>query len=204
VLSGLLNEPIPGQGVFWSSAAERPYPISMRVFSFEELWQARDPSYGEPEAATYAAELRSQFDALVATVQDASTSGDLAAGSAGLAADTLFRVGEGAQTADREAYEDVDDSPDAFKLVEQMAIEALRQDQRLMDRLRGNGAAWGSLKAFFFDRLPSQLDDRGGVAYRLVPKAMNEIFGEQGQAWDTFTHPERGATYIKTNPTAHP
>jgi uncharacterized protein len=204
VLSGLLNEPIPGQGVFWSSAAERPYPISMRVFSFEELWQARDPSYGEPEAATYAAELRSQFDALVATVQDASTSGDLAAGSAGLAADTLFRVGEGAQTADREAYEDVDESPDAFKLVEQMAIEALRQDQRLIARLRGDGAAWGSLKAFFRDRLPSQLDDPGGVAYRLVPKAMNEIFGEQGQAWDTFTHPERGTTYIKAYTTAQP
>jgi uncharacterized protein len=204
VLSGLLNEPIPGQGVFWSSAAERPYPISMRVFSFEELCQARDPSYAEPEATTYAAELRSQFDALVATVQDASTSGDLAAGQGELAAHTFFAVGEGGQGADRETYEDLDESPDAFKLVEQLSIDALRQDQRLMGRLRGDGAAWGSLKAFFLDRLPSQLDDQDGVAYRLVPKAMNEIFGEQGQAWDTFTHPERGTTYIKADTSAEP
>lgn len=199
-----MNEPIPGQGVFWSSAAERPYPISMRVFSFEELWQARDPSYGEPEAATYAAELRDQFDALIATVQDVSTTGDLATGQGELPPGTLFSAGEGAQTTDREAYEDADESPDAFKLVEQLAIDALRQDQRLMARLRGDGAAWGSLKAFLLDRLPSQLDDRGGVAYRLVPKAMNEIFGEQGQAWDTFTHPERGTTYIKTYTSAQP
>jgi uncharacterized protein len=73
-----------------------------------------------------------------------------------------------------------------------------------MARLSGDGVAWGSLKAFFGDRLPSQLDDPGGVAYRLVPKAMNEIFGEQGQAWDTFTHPERGATYIKAHTSAQP
>jgi uncharacterized protein len=73
-----------------------------------------------------------------------------------------------------------------------------------MARLHGDGAAWGSLKAFFRDRLPGKLDDREGVAYRLVPKAMNEIFGEQGQAWDTFTHPERGRTYIKAYTKAQP
>ena len=31
LLSALLNEPIPGHGVFWSSAAGRPYPISIRA-----------------------------------------------------------------------------------------------------------------------------------------------------------------------------
>lgn len=35
LLSSLLNEPIPGNGVFWSSSAGKPYPIPVRVLSFE-------------------------------------------------------------------------------------------------------------------------------------------------------------------------
>jgi DNA helicase HerA-like ATPase len=31
LLSSLLNEPIPGHGVFWSSAGETPYPIPIRA-----------------------------------------------------------------------------------------------------------------------------------------------------------------------------
>src|SRR4029077_5716510 len=45
LLSGVLNEPIQGQGVFWSSAAERPYPIATRVFSFERMFPCIDPNY---------------------------------------------------------------------------------------------------------------------------------------------------------------
>src|SRR5260370_23442833 len=31
ILSSLLNEPIPGQGVFWSGVSGMPFPISLRV-----------------------------------------------------------------------------------------------------------------------------------------------------------------------------
>jgi hypothetical protein len=196
VLSGLLNEPIPGQGVFWSSVAEKPYPISMRIFSFEELHQGRDLGYNEQEAETYAAKLRNQFDTLVASAQEASLVSDPTTPvSASLAGDTLFSVDNG--RGPDEADHDLEASPDAFKLVEGLAVDALRHDEALLARLCGEGAAWGFLKAFFLERLPRELDDRDGVAYRLVSKAMNEIFGEQGRAWDTFSHPERGTTYIK-------
>ena len=38
LLSALLNEPIPGQGVFWSSVGGKPYPISLRVLPFERIY----------------------------------------------------------------------------------------------------------------------------------------------------------------------
>ena len=41
ILSSLLNEPIVGQGVFWSSTkSERAYPVSLRVRSFEEEYKS--------------------------------------------------------------------------------------------------------------------------------------------------------------------
>ena len=48
ILSSLLNEPIVGQGVFWSSAKnDRAYPISLRVRSFEEQYGPRDREFIE-------------------------------------------------------------------------------------------------------------------------------------------------------------
>ena len=44
LLSALLNEPIPGHGVFWSSVGGTPYPISIRVLWFDKMYAQRDPS----------------------------------------------------------------------------------------------------------------------------------------------------------------
>ena len=54
LLSTLFNEPIPGHGVFWSSAGGKSYPIPLRVLSFEQAYSARDPKYGMPTAKTFA------------------------------------------------------------------------------------------------------------------------------------------------------
>jgi hypothetical protein len=40
LLSSLLNEPIEGQGVFWSSAGGKPYPIALRTLLFQHMLQA--------------------------------------------------------------------------------------------------------------------------------------------------------------------
>src|SRR5262249_47135864 len=49
ILSSLLNEPIVGQGVFWSSAKkDRTYPIALRVLSFEDLYTIRDANCRAP------------------------------------------------------------------------------------------------------------------------------------------------------------
>ena len=54
LLSTLLNEPIPGQGVFWSSVGGKPYPIPLRTLSFERLYQAQDPDYNRDAINTFA------------------------------------------------------------------------------------------------------------------------------------------------------
>jgi len=38
LLSSLLNEPLPGHGVFWSSVSETPYPIPTRALLFEKAF----------------------------------------------------------------------------------------------------------------------------------------------------------------------
>ena len=45
LLSTLLNEPLVGNGIFWSSAGGKSYPIPVRVLPFEELYEALDPKY---------------------------------------------------------------------------------------------------------------------------------------------------------------
>ncbi|HEY8531643.1 MAG TPA: hypothetical protein VIL08_05300, partial [Limnochorda sp.] len=64
LLSSLLNEPIPGHCVFWSSSGGRPYPIPIRVFSFEERYSALDPDGSRGEVDTYARRLREEYERL--------------------------------------------------------------------------------------------------------------------------------------------
>lgn len=65
LLAALLNEPIPGQGVFWSSVGGRAYPISMRVLSFENEYTRIDQTYNMQSVETFASLLRDRFSASV-------------------------------------------------------------------------------------------------------------------------------------------
>jgi hypothetical protein len=64
LLATLLNEPLVGHGIFWSSAAgtdrgARPYPLPIRVLSFEaENRILRDPAYNGDAVDCYASRLR--------------------------------------------------------------------------------------------------------------------------------------------------
>ena len=80
LLATLLNEPLVGHGVFWSSApgtdrSARPYPLPVRVLSFEaEHRLLRDPSYTSGQVDCYASRLRGQFRA--ALPADPGAAGD--------------------------------------------------------------------------------------------------------------------------------
>jgi hypothetical protein len=190
LLSALLNEPIPGHGVFWSSVGGTPYPISLRVLSFEKMYPPRDADYNQPAAETYARTLRQQFEA---TQREAGI--------------PLIPVGEPADESGEAPDQDglfgldeieVPKGVDVIAAFETRAIEALRSDEELMGKIRNSGAAWGSVKAFFLHHLPETLDDRSGIAYALVPKALNEILGPQDEAWHSFRNPDRGNTaYVR-------
>ncbi len=182
LLSSLLNEPIPGQGVFWSSVGGKPYPVSLRALSFEKMFTMRDHDYNQPAGHTYAQTLRSTFSAMR---QIATTARVPEAEGAG----TLFPP-----EAEHEEAEPVD----VMANIEQRAIDALRADVKLMAKIESSeGAAWGSLKAFFLDHLPTHLDDRDNLAFRLVKKALVHFYGPQDQGWEQYRHPTRNTGYVR-------
>lgn len=181
LLSSLLNEPIPGQGVFWSSVGGKPYPISIRALSFEKIYSMRDNEYNRPPGQTYAQTLLDTFS-----------------GMGGQTVSPVVRPETGnievTVSSDTEEAEPLD----VMAHIEQQAIEALKADAKLIKKIESEeGAAWGSIKAFFMDKLPKQLDDRSEFAYKLVKKAMDSIYGPQDKEWQTYKNIERKATYVK-------
>jgi len=179
LLSSLLNEPIPGQGVFWSSVGGKPYPISLRALSFEKMFSMRDNDYNQPAGHTYAQTLRSIFSEMrqVARTTRMPEAEDT---------DALFP--EGTQT----------ESVDVKANIEQRAIEALRGDDNIQQKLESaNGMPWYGVQQFLIDHLPKHLEDSHQFAYNLVPKAMNEVFGIQTETWETFKNPTTGKMWIR-------
>ena len=180
LLSSLLNEPIPGQGVYWSSVSGKPYPVSLLVLSFEHMFKTRDPEYKESAIDSYAQKLRSSIMGAVPTVPDVAST---------------YAPGE---THDASPEEKDHPQIDRMEVIESKAIAALHADRPLMTKVESpDGIAWGSLKAFFLNTIPADLDNRADIAYRLVPKAMSRFFGDQGKAWEAYRNQERNATYVR-------
>jgi Predicted ATPase len=65
ILSSLLNEPIPGQGIFWSSVSGKSYPIPLRVLSFEQEVTTFDPDYSRGMENIYAQQLKEKYAKLI-------------------------------------------------------------------------------------------------------------------------------------------
>jgi hypothetical protein len=61
ILRMLLNEPIPGHGAFWSSVEGKPYPIPIRVLSFEQKYAMLDANYDRSAINTFAQVLQMKF-----------------------------------------------------------------------------------------------------------------------------------------------
>lgn len=181
LLSSLLNEPIPGQGVFWSSVGGKPYPVSLRALSFEQMFSMRDHDYDQPAGNTYAQTLHSTFSGMGQTA-------------------TITRVPEAEGTGGLFPDEDGEAEPvDVMANIEQQVIDALQTNNQLIEKIESSeGAAWGSVKAFFMEHLPTHLDDRNQLAYQLVKKAMDRIYGVQDQYWEAYRNPDRNhTTYVR-------
>ena len=177
LLSSLLNEPIPGQGVFWSSVGGKPYPISIRVQSFENMYSLRDPEYNKPAGKTYAGTILHEFQSESQPARGSSPSET--------------------QSQRQESTEEEFDVVDVMAGIETKAINKLRNDERFLNKLQSEeGVAWGSVKAFFLNQLPENLDDRDQLAYKLVLKALNEILPN---TWESFKVEKNGrpVTYVR-------
>lgn len=184
LLSSLLNEPIPGQGVFWSSVGGKPYPVSLRALSFEKMYSMRDHDYNQPAGNTYAQTLRSIFSGMGAIAATARIPE---------AQQTDILPLDELETAETEKV-------DVMASIEHRAIEAFRDDDDMRQRLDSpSGMPWYGIQQFLIDHLPKHLEDRRQFAYNLVSKAMNAVFGLQPEAWDTFKNPSTGKTWIRLN-----
>jgi hypothetical protein len=174
ILSVLLNEPIPGQGVFWSSVGGKPYPVPLRVLSFEHIFSVLDPSYRRAAVQTYAQILKEKFQSVLE--------------------ERLEHSGETFATGETEIANDDNDgaeSVDALAVYKNEAIEALRNNSELIEQLRTWGKPWGAIGGFLERELPETLEDRHDIAFNLVREVCERIFGAENEGWHTFKRPSR-------------
>ncbi len=174
ILSSLLNEPIAGQGVFWSGVSGMSFPISLRVLSFSHLYKTLDSTYNRPAVSTYASELRERFHI------DPSSE---------------ITLGVGFDTENDRAIID-EEGNDLFRQYQKQAINALARNEAFRQNIESNGIPWGVVIGMLKETLPSTLTDRDSIAYNLVSEAMNEILGPRESAWATERRGPKSTLFI--------
>jgi hypothetical protein len=161
LLSSLLNEPMPGHGVFWSSTGATPYPIPLRTLLFEYAYRPLDPRYDSPAVDCFATTLRNQLtDALDAAVQAAG--------------------GRPVTVAGRQ------DASETYKLA---AVRQLAEDADFQRSVRGSGIPWGAVQKKLAGYLTDFPGDafRWVFENNLVETALDDILGHR--AWRTEGRP---------------
>lgn len=168
LLSSLLNEPIRGQGIFWSSAAGREYPMPVRIRSFEGEFKALDPSYSKPAGSTFAVVLKSRSAALTRTAEK-------------MGAEAAPPRAEGEPERDGEQ-----NVPDVLVAIETRAIDFLKSNNELLNQIRGDGVKWGTIQRKMAAAFKDIYDDAFQKIYdlNLVRIALDGTFG-QGK-WTTI------------------
>ena len=174
ILSSLLNEPIPGQGVFWSGVSGMSFPISLRVLQFNRIFKPIDaPSYNSSSVSTYASKLRERF--YVDTPNREITEMEW-------------------ERVDQPLVEH--DRMDPFRTFQQNAIESLSHNEEFQKGINGLGLPWGVIIGFLKEALPSTLSDRDSIAYNLVPEALNKIIGDRDKVWTTERRGPKSTLYV--------
>ena len=151
ILSSLLNEPIPGHCVFWSSAQDKPYPLPVRVLSFEKSYSVADATHQATATASYATKLKSEHR----------------------------RCLEENQKVIKEAG--LQPASDLLGTIRQISIIALRKNSNYINRIiKEQGIEWIDIKRVLEETLPEYLDEeeKNSTALGLVDDALNEIFGK--------------------------
>jgi hypothetical protein len=171
LLSSLLNEPIEGHGVFWSSAGATKYPLSVRALLFESLYEIADPEYKRPAVQAFAGALRKQFaEALEKTRSDAAEASDTEVVAS--AEDEIATKGAADVDTGSEGAEDV------LKAQQQAAIAKVKRAGQVEQRVRKGGMPWRGVQQAIADELPETMVDRDEIAYKLVPPTLDFVFGK--------------------------
>jgi hypothetical protein len=185
LLAALLNEPLVGHGVFWSSAPgtdqhARPYPLSVRVLNFSKAHSIRDPKYDSPALVdTYAAKMRASFTQAAEKAAQASGDG-------------------GVQTNEHGGV----DAPklDVEKSFRNAAIEGLRQERQFWEQVRSrDGIKWGTVQLMLSKHAPDIVPDKFKWAYSVVIQALDALLGSRNVNWTTEKGTD-GKTWITVTP----
>jgi hypothetical protein len=180
LLSSLLNEPLAGNGVMWSSVGGTSYPIPLRALSFEATYERRDPGYKLPPITTFASRMREHREAtLHAARQQLESADDV------VDASLPAPAGE-SRTASDDAGTAAPLDPDT--VWRETAIKAFREDSDLQSKIRENGIAWGAVMGCLKNAVPDDaFPDAGEWAYALVGPALDSVYGRGN--WETERRP---------------
>jgi uncharacterized protein DUF87 len=201
ILSSLLNEPIPGHGVFWSSAGKTPYPLSIRVLSFEDTYERQDADGKAPAPVTWASRLRAEFD----EVEHEAERFIAAEPTEAQVEATPAPPAEEAGTAEAEHP-----PVDMIRYYTQKAVAALKQDTALLASLGGKGQPWAGVREAIALTLPTVMEGREKtqMAYTLVAPVLSIVLGKQDVGWHVERRPSRKGdgmtTWVVAGPAPSP
>jgi len=181
LLASLLNEPLIGHGIFWSSAPggdshARPYPLPVRVMSFNQAHELLDPSYQGGSLQNYASALRVKFEEAISTA--------VAAASPSSSRPMQAALTELKSVDVQEAFLDA-------------AISSLQNDPNYQAEVQSGSMRWGRFQKLLSLHAPSP-DVLGESpfdwAYPRVRLALDKIVGRDG--YDTNQQDSSGKKLI--------
>jgi hypothetical protein len=170
LLGTLLNEPLVGHCVFWSSVGGKEYPLSTRIRSFEDDYETRDPRYEMPAMRTFATILRES--GIVAEPNELS--------------EEVTDDSDGESEPNATSKKDHGDQ--LASQIEQIAAR-IKENKKIMDGLKtSNGVAWGAIQAEIRKYLPSDTYKRDDRAYKMVISVMEALLGTKDESWGIIRH----------------
>ena len=187
ILSSLLNEPIQGNGVFWSSASGHAYPIPIRVLSFEDMYSPLDPNYNKKTENVYAKSMSEHFKKELRE----------------MAKDTYIH-GEVNVEAEGPAHGE-EEGIDIMDIYVRKAVKNLSQDHEFMDKIKTDGIPWFDIQRRIAEVQVgvTDNDERYQQAYHLVSIVMNALSGgKQDYKWisekrESKSKPGSMTTWVK-------
>ena len=183
LLGGLLNEPLPGQGVMWSSVSANPYPVSFRALSFEKIYpKPLDSNYDKESVETFASKLKAELNGQphsVSDIEDKNLENDEISEQE---KETFSRVETGDFLIDSINY----------------AVQQLKIDSKFKEEvINGNGLPWGTLMGLTKKFLSKDLSDDRSILNDCVKKTLIETFGEEGKFWKSESRTKTGGGTYK-------
>lgn len=177
LLSSLLNEPLVGQGVFWSSVKGNAYPVPLRILSFERMHKTRDPGYSLGPVENYATKLRDSAPLTSAAPPTA----------AAMAKATVSAIAPPAVSGDEDGPDISVTHQDTLRADTESSVAAVEQDAEVRQKiLQGDGIPWFVVMRKIEAMLPESLRQDKNRINRLVASAVSKIVcGQQDKAWAT-------------------